>query len=126
MESHDCRLKTFKSSTINYTWMRTIIAMTLLLALVLPSMALSPVEQAYTDGVKEGLKLGQMANNVDQYNLAIQQFNDQLNQTYGANASMMQLPKIPVNNTVIETSSGSLKPVHKMDGTPTETTVIQY
>ena len=126
MESHDFRLKTFKSSTINYIRMRTIIAVTLLLALVLPSMALSPVEQAYTNGVKDGLKLGQMVNNVDQYNLAIQQFNDQMNQTYGANASMMLLPKIPVNNTVLDTSSGSIRPVHKMDGTPATTTVIQY
>ena len=66
--------------------MRSIIALTLLLALVLPSMALSPVEQAYVDGVKEGLRLGQMANNINQYNIAIQQFNDQLNQTYGTNA----------------------------------------
>jgi hypothetical protein len=106
--------------------MRTIIAVTLLLALVLPSMALSPVEQAYTDGVKEGLKLGQLANNADQYNLAIQQFNDQMNQTYGANASMMLLPKIPVTNTALETSSGTIRPVHKMDGTPATTTVIQY
>ncbi len=108
--------------------MRTIIAMTLLLALVLPSMALSPVEQAYTDGVKDGLKLGQMVNNVDQYNLAIQQFNDQLNQTYGTNASQMWLPKIAVNNTIPDTTTtmGSLKPVHKMDATPGTTTVIQY
>jgi hypothetical protein len=101
--------------------------MTLLLALVLPSMALSPVEQAYAGGVKDGLKLGQLVNNVDQYNLAIQQFNNQLNQTYGANASMMWLPKIAVNNAIPDTtSSGSLKPVHKMDATPGTTTVIQY
>ena len=107
--------------------MRTIVAMTLLLALVLPSMALSPVEQAYTDGVKDGLKLGQMVNNVDQYNLAIQQFNDHLNQTYGTNASLMWLPKIAVNNTIPDTiSMSSLKPVHKMDATPATTTVIQY
>ena len=107
--------------------MRTIIAMTLLLALVLPSMALSPVEQAYTDGVKEGLKLGQMVNSVDQYNLAIQQFNDHLNQTYGTNASLMWLPKIAVNNAIPDTTTttGSLKPVHKMDATPATTTIIQ-
>jgi len=102
--------------------------MTLLLALVLPSMALSPVEQAYTDGVKEGLKLGQMVNNIDQYNLAIQQLNDHLNQTYGTNASLMWLPKIAVNNTISDTTTSmvSLKPVHKMDGTPGTTNVIQY
>ena len=52
--------------------MRSIIALTILLVLVLPSMALSPVEQAYIDGVKEGLKLGQLVNNVDQYNIAMQ------------------------------------------------------
>ena len=101
--------------------------MTLLLALVLPSMALSPVEQAYTDGVKEGLKLGQMANNADQYNIAIQQFNDHLNQTYGTNASLMWLPKIAASNTVPDAASTvSLKPVHKIDASPTTTTVIQY
>ena len=108
--------------------MRTIIAMTLLLALVLPSMALSPVEQAYAGGVKDGLKLGQLVNNVDQYNLAIQQFNDHLNQTYGTNASLMWLPKIAVSNTNPDTTTtmGSLKPVHQMDATPGTTTVIQY
>ena len=106
--------------------MRTIIAMTLLLALVLPSMALSPVEQAYTNGVKEGLKLGQLLNNVDQYNLAVQQFNDQINQTYGTNASVMWLPKIATNSTPTTTTYGSLKPVHKMDATPGTTNVIQY
>jgi hypothetical protein len=107
--------------------MRSIIALTILLALVLPSMALSPVEQAYMDGVKEGLKLGQMAKNIDQYNTAIQQFNDQLNQTYGTNASLMWLPKIATDNTAPDTAStGSLKPVHKMDGSPSETTIIQY
>ena len=101
--------------------------MTLLLALVLPSMALTPVEQAYTDGVKEGLKLGQLVNNLGQYNLAIQQFNDQLNQTSGTNASLMWLPKIAVNNTIpYTTSMSSLKPVHKMDATPATTNVIQY
>ena len=101
--------------------------MTLLLALVLPSMALSPVEQAYAGGVKDGLKLGQLVNNVDQYNLAVQQFNDQLNQTSGTNASLMWLPKIAVSNTNPDTTSmSSLKPVHKMDATPSTTTVIQY
>jgi hypothetical protein len=108
--------------------MRTIIALTLLLALVLPSMALSPVEQAYSSGLKDGLKLGQLVNNVDQYNLAIQQFNDHLNQTFGTNASLMWLPKIAVNNTIPDTTTamGSLKPVHKMDATPSSTTAIQY
>jgi hypothetical protein len=56
--------------------MRSIIALAVLLVLVAPSIALSPVEQAYIDGVKEGLKIGQLVNNVDQYNIAIQQFND--------------------------------------------------
>ena len=91
-------------------------------------MALSPVEQAYVDGIKEGLKLGQLANNTDQYNLAIQQLNDNLNQTFGANASMMWLPKkITSDNTApVVSFSGSLRPIHKMDGTPAETKVIQY
>jgi hypothetical protein len=107
--------------------MRSIIALALLLSLVLPGMALSPVEQAYVDGVKEGLKLGQLMNNIEQYNIAIQQFNDQLNQTYGTNASKMWLPKIATNNTVPTiTFTGSQKPIHKMDGTPAETTVMQY
>jgi hypothetical protein len=126
LESHSSAQETFKSSTINYFMMRSIIALTLLLALVLPSMALSPVEQAYVDGVKEGLKLGQMANNINQYNIAIQQFNDQLNQTYGANASLMWLPKIAEDKAVPDTSAGSLKPIHKIDGSPDETTIIQY
>ncbi len=107
--------------------MRTIFVFTLLLALILPSMALSPVEQAYVDGLKEGLKLGQLMNNIDQYNLAVQQLNDQLNQTYGTNASLMWLPKIATNNTApVTTFTGSLKPVHKIDGSPAETTVVQY
>jgi hypothetical protein len=67
--------------------MRSIIALTLLLVLIAPSIALSPAEQAYIDGVKDGLKLGQLVNNVDQYNIAIQQFNDNLNQTFSGNAS---------------------------------------
>ena len=49
--------------------MRSVIALTILLVLVAPSMALSPVEQAYIDGVKEGLKLGQLVNDVGQYNI---------------------------------------------------------
>ena len=108
--------------------MRSILALTILLALVVPSMALSPVEQAYLDGVKEGLKLGQLVNNVDQYNIAIQQFNDHLNQTFSGNASKMWLPKmISNNNTVPDISTyGNLKPVHKLDGTPAETTYMQY
>jgi hypothetical protein len=89
-------------------------------------MALSPVEQAYTDGVKEGLKLGQLMNSIEQYNIAIQQFNDNLNQTYGANASLMLLPKIATKNNAPASEFTSSKPIHKMDGTPGETTVLQY
>jgi hypothetical protein len=103
--------------------MRLTIALALLLLLVLPSMALSPVEQAYLGGVKEGLKLGQLMNNIEQYNIAIQQFNDQLNQTYGTNASVMWLPKIAVPAPIF---TGTPKPIHKMDGTPAETNVVQY
>jgi hypothetical protein len=109
--------------------MRSIIALTILLVLVLPSMALSPVEQAYIDGVKEGLKLGQLVNNVDQYNIAIQQFNDNLNQTFSGNASKMWLPKIIQNNDTlpdISTIGDINKPVHKIDGTPSVTNAMQY
>jgi hypothetical protein len=109
--------------------MRSIIALTIMLVLVAPSMALSPVEQAYLDGVKEGLKLGQLLNNVDQYNIAIQQFNDRLNQTFSSNASKMWLPKITANNNTLPdvSTAGYLKPVHKIDGTPTEPTkYMQY
>ncbi len=111
--------------------MKSTIALVLLLSLVLPSMALSPVEQAYTDGVKEGLRLGQLASNVAQYNTAIQQFNDRMNQTYGANASLMWLPKISAGNLANNTAQVSNfanipKPVHKMDGSQAENTYIQY
>ena len=109
--------------------MRSILALTILLALVVPSMALSPVEQAYLDGVKEGLKLGQLVNNVDQYNIAIQQFNDHLNQTFSGNASKMWLPKITANNSTVPDIStfDNFKPVHKIDGSPTETkNYMQY
>lgn len=109
--------------------MRSIIALTLLLVLVLPSMALSPVEQAYIDGVKEGLKLGQLATNVDKYNIAIQQFNDDLNQTFKGNASKMWLPKmIPNSGTLPDVSTiGDInKPAHKIDGTPSVTNAMQY
>lgn len=131
MAGHQLEIQSYGSKRLNHRQltipkMRSIIALTILLALVLPSMALSPVEQAYVDGVKEGLKLGQMANNIDQYNIAIQQFNDQLNQTYGTNASLMWLPKITTNNTAPATFTGSMKPIHKIDGSPAETTVIQY
>ncbi|HWQ18505.1 MAG TPA: hypothetical protein VN455_01925 [Methanotrichaceae archaeon] len=101
--------------------MRSIIASFILLALIMPGMALSPVEQAYLDGVKSGLNLGQLINDVERYNLAVQQFNDHLNQTFGANASMMWLPKKAVPFTV---ATG--KPVHKIDGTPNEISLIQY
>jgi hypothetical protein len=108
--------------------MRSITALTILLVLVVPSMALSPVEQAYIDGVKEGLKLGQLVNNVDQYNIAIQQFNDNLNQTFSGNASKMWLPKIAtINNTLPDISTiGDLKPVHEIDATPSMTNAMQY
>jgi hypothetical protein len=106
--------------------MRSIIGLILLLSLILPSMALSPLEQTYMDGVKEGLKLGQLVNNIEQYNIAIQQFNDQLNQTFGSNASVMWLPKIATNNIAAATTFTSSKPVHKMDGTPAEATSVQY
>ena len=108
--------------------MRSIIALTILLVLVVPSMALSPVEQAYIDGVKEGLKLGQLVNNADQYNIAIQQFNDNLNQTFSGNASKMWFPKMTANNNPIPDIStiSDLKPVHELDGTPATTTYMQY
>ena len=103
--------------------MRSIIALALLLLLVLPSMALSPMEQTYVDGVNDGVKLGKLMNNVEQYNIAVQQFNDKINQTFGANASNMWLPKIAVPAS---TFTGTPKPIHKMDGTPAETNVVQY
>lgn len=90
-------------------------------------MALSPIEQAYVNGVNDGVKLGRLVNNVEPYNIAVQQFNDQLNQTFGNNASMMWLPKMAANNTVpVTTFTGTPKPIHKMDGTPGETNVVQY
>ena len=110
--------------------MRSIIALMIIMALVFPGMALSPVEQAYMDGVKEGLKIGQFINNIDQYNLAVQQFNNHLNQTFGENASEMWLPMVAVpiaSNTIPDVSEvGDLKPIHKMDGTPSEINAIQY
>lgn len=87
----------------------------------MPAMALSPVEQAYQDGVKAGLSLGQLINDLEQYNLAVQQFNDHLNQTFGANASLMWLPK-----KAVPIAAATGKPVHKIDGTPGETSFIQY
>jgi hypothetical protein len=107
--------------------MRLTIALALLLLLVLPSMALSHVEQAYVNGVNDGVKLGKLMNNVEQYNIAVQQFNDKINQTFGANASVMWLPKIATNNTIpVTTFTGTPKPIHKMDGTQGETNVVQY
>lgn len=127
---HLSLLKTLKSTKAIYRQMRSIIVLTILLLLVLPSMALalSPVEQAYIDGVKEGLKLGQLVNNVDKYNIAVQQLNDYLNQTFIGNASKMWLPKMnPNNNSLPDFSTYSnFKPVHKLDGTPGETTYMQY
>jgi hypothetical protein len=106
--------------------MKSIIALAMLLSLVLPSMALSPVEQAYVNGVNEGVKLGRLMNNVEQYNVAVQQFNDKINQTFGANASAMWLPKMATNNTALADTFTSMKPIHRMDGTPGEVTAVQY
>ncbi|HUS76527.1 MAG TPA: hypothetical protein VMY43_11040 [Methanothrix sp.] len=106
--------------------MRSIIGISLLLLLVLPSMAISPIEQSYVDGVNDGVKLGRLMNNIEEYNIAVQQFNDKINQTFGANASVMWLPKIATNNTIVPDTFTSLKPIHKMDGTQGETTVVQY
>jgi hypothetical protein len=105
--------------------MRSIIALAMLLLLVLPSMALSPVEQAYVDGVNDGISLGRLMNNIGEYNIAVQQFNDKINQTFGANASAMWLPRIAINNTIASDAFTSLKPIHRMDGTPGEITVVQ-
>ena len=113
------------SATSNHYVMRSIIGLALLLSLVLPSMALSPVEQAYVDGVNDGVKLGRLVNNVEQYNIAVQQFNDKINQTFGANASAMWLPKIATNNTLVPDIFTSMKPIHKMDGNPGEVIVVQ-
>ncbi|MDD2834894.1 MAG: hypothetical protein PHY05_01970 [Methanothrix sp.] len=108
---------------INRYVMKSIIALAMLLSLVLPSLALSPVEKAYADGVNDGVKLGKLMNNIEEYNIAVQQFNDKINQTFGANASVMWLPKIAVP---VSKFSGTPKPIHKMDGTPAETNVVQY
>ena len=97
----------------------------MLLSLVLPGMALSPMEQAYVDGVNDGVSLGKLMNNIEEYNIAVQQFNDKINQTFGANASAMWLPKIAINNTIAPDVFTSMKPIHRMDGTPGEITVVQ-
>jgi hypothetical protein len=114
----------------NQPAMRSIIAIALLLSFVLPSMALSPIEQAYVDGVNDGVKLGKLIDNAAQYNIAVQEFNDKLNQTFGANASLMWLPFMDVSNSagdnVVTDSYSSAKPIHKMDGTPAESVVVQY
>lgn len=107
--------------------MKSIIALAMLLFLVLPVLALSPVEQAYVNGVNDGVKLGKLMNNIDAYNIAVQQFNDKINQTFGANASVMWLPKIAANNIApTNVFTGTPKPIHKMDGTPGEVNVVQY
>ncbi|HPC90349.1 MAG TPA: hypothetical protein PLN19_07500 [Methanothrix sp.] len=109
--------------------MKSIIALAVLLSLALPSLALSPIEQAYVDGVNDGVKLGRLMSNPEQYNIAVQQFNDKINQTFGANASLLWLPMMAVNTTVAAEpidSYTSMKPIHKMDGTQGETTVVQY
>jgi hypothetical protein len=115
--------------------MKSIHALALLLLFAVPSMALSPVEQAYVDGVNDGVKIGQSMGSVEQYNIAAQQFNDKLNLTFPANASAMWLPLMPTNQTAAtettaaETASSttfsSTKPVHKMDATPSEIVVVQ-
>ena len=106
--------------------MRSIIALTMLVAFVMPAMALSPIEQAYMAGVEQGLKLGELADSIVEYNIAVGQFNDLINQTFGANASAMWLPQMGDNDTATSESFTSVKPVHKMDGTPGQVTVIQY
>jgi hypothetical protein len=108
---------------INRYVMKSIIALAMLLSLVLPSLALSPIEKAYADGVNDGVKLGKLMDNIEEYNIAVQQFNDKINQTFGANASAMWLPKI---DAPVSQFSGTPKPIHKMDGTPAETNVVQY
>jgi hypothetical protein len=107
---------------INHYVMKSIIALALLLSLVLPCLALSPVEQAYVDGVNDGVKLGKLMDNIEEYNIAVQQFNDKINQTYRANASVMWLPKMATPTATF----ANLKPIHKMDGTPGEVTAVQY
>ncbi|HOV82613.1 MAG TPA: hypothetical protein PLQ01_08030 [Methanothrix sp.] len=109
--------------------MKSIIALVVLLSLALPSLALSPIEQAYVDGVNDGVKLGRLMSNPEQYNIAVQQFNDKINQTFGANASLLWLPMMAVNTTVAAEpidSYTSMKPIHKIDGTQGETTIVQY
>ncbi|MGV8175377.1 MAG: hypothetical protein ACP5OU_06710 [Methanothrix sp.] len=106
--------------------MKSIIVAAMFLSLVLPGSALSPVEQAYADGVNDGVKLGKLMSNIDAYNIAVQQFNDKINQTFWRNASLMWLPEIALNSTESTNAQTSLKPIHKMDGTPGAVTVIQY
>jgi hypothetical protein len=120
---------TLISAISNQPNMRSIIALALLLSFVLPCMALSPVEQAYVDGVNDGVKLGKLVGDATQYNIAAQEFNDKLNQTFGANASLMWLPMMAVDSAEDSAqvdSFSSAKPIHKMDGTPSETVVTQY
>lgn len=105
--------------------MKSIIALAVLLSIVLPCMALSPVEQAFVNGVNEGVRLGQLMGSADQYNAAAQRYNDMLNQTFPANASTMWLPLMAINETDESMSYISTKPIHKMDGTPAETVVMQ-
>jgi hypothetical protein len=106
--------------------MKLISIAAVLLSLVIPSLALSSVEQAYVDGVNDGVKLGKVMSDTDAYNIAIQQFNDKINQTFGANASLMWLPQLATNDTAPIDTLTSVKPVHKMDATPREVTVMQY
>lgn len=121
---------TLISAMCNQPAMRSIIAVALLLSFVLPCMALSPVEQAYVNGVNDGVKIGKLIDNPAQYNIAVQDYNDKLNQTFGANASMMWLPFIDVSNKADDSTSAdsysTTKPIHKMDGTPAESVVVQY
>ncbi len=74
--------------------MRSIIALAMLLSLVLPGNALSPVEQAYVDGVNDGVSLGRLMNNIGEYNIAVQQFNDKINQTLGSRIADALAPKV--------------------------------
>jgi hypothetical protein len=107
--------------------MKSIIALAILLSLALPSLALSPLEQAYVDGVNDGVKLGRLMGNIEEYNIAVQQFNDKINQTFGANASVMWLSKIAANNSAQMTIfTGTPKPIHKIDGMQGEVNVVQY
>jgi hypothetical protein len=84
-----------------------------LLSIVIPSLALSPVEQAYVDGVNDGVKLGKVMSDIDAYNIAVQQFNDKINQTFRANASLMWLPQLATNDTALINTFTSVSSIIK-------------